>query len=608
MAFKYAASRSGFLGLLLPLLVFFIAADSAYACPQHNGRAVSRTKLIKTKSASRVAPVVITYGGQTSMRCGDNLNATRRVRYVESRDIGTRYVAVRRDDGRKYMVPQTRYVAVRRADVDVQPRYVAVRRSPAYADNGVRYVAVRNTPTRVKYVAVRDVEVESPRYVAVRRAPVYDSGTRYVAVRNVDNDYYAPRTKYVAVRNVDSGYSAPRTKYVAVRDNGYRQVVVRDNGLDMIEAPAPRHVVVRTDYIDGTEEMIVPNSSYTADAEYLAVRGDNVFRPNYVAYSDRGYTSRDRGNYVMTRNVENSCMRQVAVRTCPDAMTTRTVSYVPVTYENDYYDQALIDGGGTTYVVADDIENACLSRMSHRTTQPVSSQAVSYVPVDYADDAYMDDTAYIVNRKAAHSIRYVDEDDDLIETDVVYIDEDSMGGDTLNYATVADVAPIDDIEDVDYEPVRYVSNENVRYVPQETVSYVPARNVSYLPVNNINDLEAEYIADDDCMPMVSSRNAGPVYVAESPAVVVEVVDSGMAAGLSTARRVAAGFGYRDGFKDGRDDALDNDAFRPETEGDYRKATNGYERKFGSKDVYRDEYRNSYLEGYRSGYTSIAGSV
>ncbi|MDM7922264.1 MAG: hypothetical protein QUS14_08175 [Pyrinomonadaceae bacterium] len=451
------------------------------------------------------------------MRCGDNLNTTRRIRYVEPRDSGTRYVAVRRN-GRRYMVPQTRYVAVRRADVEVQPRYVAVRRSPAYVDSGSRYIAVRNAPTRVKYVAVRDIDTP-----------------RYVAVRNLDTEYYAPRTNYVAVRNVDTGY---------------RRVAVRDNYLDVVEAPAPRHVVVRSDYIDGTEEVIVPRASTIAATEYVSYPADDYASAQYVSYDNDRYLGSSNERYILTRDVYSPCMRQVAARTCPEPLSTREVQYVSRSYDDDLYDQAILDEPETTYVV-DGGEYACLKR----SATPMEMRSVSYAPVEYVDEPYTQEVEYVVEQPRARSVRYVADDDYIVER----------------------------------EPVEYVSVDDVEYVDDYDMPM--AATVAYPEA-------------DSCL---IANDAEAFYVSESPStVLVELDDVETTAGLGATQRIASGFGYRDGFEDGLDAADDNDAYSPESEGDFRNGANGYEDEFGPKDIYRDEYRQAYLEGYRSGYATHGG--
>jgi hypothetical protein len=127
MASKGVTRIFGNIGFVLPLLlIFFTAAGSAYACPEHRSKAAYRTKAINTRTVSYMAPVVITYGG----RCADNIYGTRRVKHVSMMgdgyfEGGARYVAVRNN------APRTRYVTLRDIDYDdVAPRYVAVRRQP----------------------------------------------------------------------------------------------------------------------------------------------------------------------------------------------------------------------------------------------------------------------------------------------------------------------------------------------------------------------------------------------------------------------------------------------------------------------------------------------
>lgn len=61
------------------------------------------------------------------------------------------------------------------------------------------------------------------------------------------------------------------------------------------------------------------------------------------------------------------------------------------------------------------------------------------------------------------------------------------------------------------------------------------------------------------------------------------------------------YGYKDGFEDGSDAGLERDDYHPENSGDWRKAANGYEDKFGNKQLYKQNYRQAYLKGYRDGY-------
>ena len=64
---------------------------------------------------------------------------------------------------------------------------------------------------------------------------------------------------------------------------------------------------------------------------------------------------------------------------------------------------------------------------------------------------------------------------------------------------------------------------------------------------------------------------------------------------------AAQFGYRDGFNDGRNDAVTGHSFRPTQDSNYRHAENGYNGAYWNKGAYRQAYREAYLQGYQNGY-------
>jgi hypothetical protein len=68
------------------------------------------------------------------------------------------------------------------------------------------------------------------------------------------------------------------------------------------------------------------------------------------------------------------------------------------------------------------------------------------------------------------------------------------------------------------------------------------------------------------------------------------------------------YGYKDGLEDGGDAGLERDAYHPENSGDFKKATNGYERKFGNKQLYKQNYREGYLRGYRDGYRRYTNRI
>lgn len=66
-------------------------------------------------------------------------------------------------------------------------------------------------------------------------------------------------------------------------------------------------------------------------------------------------------------------------------------------------------------------------------------------------------------------------------------------------------------------------------------------------------------------------------------------------------RAAFDNGYRDGLRQGRDDARDGDRFDPRGQREYRTADNG---RWGSR--YDDEYRSGFLSGYEEAYRNSRG--
>jgi hypothetical protein len=516
---------------------------------------------------------------------------------------------------------------------------VAVRRQqPVYVDSGVRYVAVRRAEPRVRYVALSEFEDDGYddeiRYVKVRRHQSYDTGSRYVAVRGGNAYYNAPRTRYVAVRNnINAGCAravALRSCLDDVETTSVRRVVVRNDGY----ANRTKYVAVRDeidyrdhedfDPSDGDSDVTV-SGEIDDDAEYFVQPNRNVGRVSYVDHNGSDRYNGDGGVYLTSNEMGNPCMRQVAARTCPETFNTRTISYVPAAYyDDDIDDQAYLDGGGATYVAADDIEDACLSTVGvRRSPVAVSTRSVSYVPVDDVDDyAFHGGSAatYIETEQPVREIAYVpaDEDEEYIDADTTRVPANDIDAGAVSYVPVAE------IENMNAENVSYVPVDDVEDVDTEAISYVPAdrmnvRTVSYMPADSIYHPATTYVAAEEDCPMyvsevdaepqyVSDVDAEPVYVSDTSPVIVEEVDSGLVAGMSGTQRIAGSFGFRDGFKDGHEAALDGDSFLPENSGDFRKATEGYEDEYGDKDFYRQAYRDKYLEGYRAGFESIAAAV
>jgi hypothetical protein len=627
MKLKDATRSFGSVVLLLPVfLIFLIAADASYACPDKTAVAY-RTKVIQTRSVP-MGSTVITYGGPVSYRrCANNAYGMRTVKYVRLPSSGARYIAVRSSDRLRPM-QRTRYIAVRGGDLDDASRYVVVRRQPAYVDTGARYVVVRRSVPRVRYVTVREDdldETDAPRYVAVRRDPVYDTGARYIAVRN-----YIPRTRYVAIRDDDFDDDAPR--YVAVRNvsNACACDIGLRSSLDQIETRAPRHVVVKSDYLAGTEEVIVPPSSYD-DTAYVTPSIERVSGTRYVVDDVDPYFDSDGDTYVSTP---------------PALVNTRMVSYVPVA-DDDIDDRAILESNGATYLAVGDLEDACLSPVAVQAPMETRMRAVSYVPVENVDDyASLDgsDTTYIAADDSAPILKteympVVTDDDDLdVDTTYVVADEndscscpialraidEDVTASTVSYVPVADVdrmetatvsyVPVNEVEDlgdtgVSYVPVAAAETETASYVPVEEMvvepeSHGPAETVEFVEAADIAAAESpamEIVVEPETAFVAD--NSADLVMDDSTALVTEV-DGDMAATFASTQRIGSEFGYRDGFEAGKDRALRLEEFRPGDSSDFQNGTVGFVETYGDMDVYRNAYRSSYLQGYSAGFNSV----
>jgi hypothetical protein len=130
----------------------------------------------------------------------------------------------------------------------------------------------------------------------------------------------------------------------------------------------------------------------------------------------------------------------------------------------------------------------------------------------------------------------------------------------------------------------YVPSARV-YVTEPAYTAVPARNVYY--TNGYNR-------------RVYTTYAPEVAYTTGPNVVV----TDYVASAYDTRRIASGWGHRDGFKDGYKAALKFREYNPENNGDYWDANNGYKRRFGDKYLYKSAYRDSYVSGYDAGWRSI----
>jgi len=304
-------------------------------------------------------------------------------------------------------MPRTPYVAVRNYDYDsYAPQYVAIRRQPVYFETNSKYIPMRNNYVRTRYVAVRgmdDYDYAPAQYVAMRRAPA----ARYVAVRNVDNgyEYDASPVGFIPVRSSD--HDMRPIGYVPIHSSGCECAV---SSLENVEAVSPRHVVLKSDYIDGTKEVIYESANYD-DTAYTAVASNGHFAYNIGRFHNDGETVLP-VSYVNPGNVR----------------------YVPASYNSNFDDQAFLDNSDTTYVAVNDVEDACLSPVSVRTL-PMRTRAVKYVPTDDVED--YDSVSY-----------------------VPVSDMENMSSEPVSYAPV---------ENITYMPVRHA--RVLSYVPSNTVGY-----------------------------------------------------------------------------------------------------------------------------------------
>jgi hypothetical protein len=65
--------------------------------------------------------------------------------------------------------------------------------------------------------------------------------------------------------------------------------------------------------------------------------------------------------------------------------------------------------------------------------------------------------------------------------------------------------------------------------------------------------------------------------------------------------LASRFGFDDGYDAGLRDAQGRRQFDPISEGRYRSGDHGYERNYGSRDIYKVNYRDAFRTGYEEGF-------
>jgi len=585
-----------------------------------------------------MATTVITYGGPASYRgCSDT---TKRVKYVAVRGDryydSPRYVVARSSDN-YYPTRQVRYVSVRNADTDA-PRYVVVNRQPAYAsrhakvfvvkdadiDDASRFIPVERYSTGTRYVAVRsgyrtgngivayvDRDDVSPRYVAVRRAPVYTQ-TRYVAVRDDDDDYVRP-ARYVAVRHIDSDYDVQPTRYVAVRNvnNTCTCADELNSSLDQVETRTPGHEVIKSDYIDGTESVVykgeVVNDAYVLNnnIENVAYVEAPAMRTNYVAYNDT----------VAPASVTITPASNIVY----DDTSEMPAQFVPAKYDDtDLDDQAIVDTDNVAYVADNDIDDACLSTVAVQAPMEYRMRTVSYVPVADIDDDDSSDVSmlYGVDDGSDSAIASVPVVNDTGTTYVVAdemsnscscpIATSSINDEDVDTDTVSNV-PASDINDTDSDTLSYVPASDIH---TSTVSYVPetamaADMVSYMPAANV-----EHVAVVDASAVDDSTTVAAVGVPtvdDSTMAVIEENETIPVAEFSSTQQAAGQVGFNDGLADGRNAAMHLEQNLPANSANFQTATNGYSDTIGDAQIYQDAYRSSYLQGFSEGYNSAIGS-
>jgi len=230
----------------------------------------------------------------------------------------------------------------------------------------------------------------SPRHRVVSNCPVYDTGTRYVAVRNSDYDMGG---RYAAVRDYDN----LAARYVTVR-NSNAGCTCAATGEDEL-GTLSRHVVLRTDDLAGTQEVVYPDQDQNYENAAYVVQPSS----KYVAYEDAGFAEH-RGLTVVPEGYAN----------------TANDVYIRLNYNSENNDQAILDTGGVTYVASNGVADACLSPVAHRASPvTLSRRAFSYAPVedvDYDNTLRGSPTVYVVADNSASETNYVP----VVNTDTGY--------------------------------------------------------------------------------------------------------------------------------------------------------------------------------------------
>jgi hypothetical protein len=72
-------------------------------------------------------------------------------------------------------------------------------------------------------------------------------------------------------------------------------------------------------------------------------------------------------------------------------------------------------------------------------------------------------------------------------------------------------------------------------------------------------------------------------------------------GNSQLRQTALNAGYNNGVQEGRKDRSRGERFEYRDEGDYQRATEDYNSRFGDRELYRRYFQEGFANGYRDGY-------
>ena len=73
-------------------------------------------------------------------------------------------------------------------------------------------------------------------------------------------------------------------------------------------------------------------------------------------------------------------------------------------------------------------------------------------------------------------------------------------------------------------------------------------------------------------------------------------------GYQTMYETARRHGYEDGLRAGADDARDGDRYNPQGHSDFRRATDGYDNRYGNRGQYQQAYRDAFVQAYREAYS------